>query len=240
MSHFFRYLLNEYGWRGALLITSGIMLQLCVSGAIISLYCTKTKPEDRKNPRTKALQNNNNKFKNSKSLTYHNEKIEMTLYLPAKHKSMMDLKMDSSYQCLSEKRATSCDLVPGNIGSLQDVLSKRRIRADSIFGKSLSSIHELYQSAILYNEAEERQDQTELNKMLIITKEVFTDSNFIFLSLNVLLFCFGLSVVFTHIVAYSASVGRNPNEINTILSALGISNLLGRILLGVIGNSSQC
>ena len=55
------------------------------------------------------------------------------------------------------------------------------------------------------------------------------------LQLNCLLFCFGLSVVFTHISAFAASALRYPPEnCNILISVMGLSNLVGRIALGAL------
>ena len=146
------------------------------------------------------------------------------------HRSLMDIKIPSSNQNLfSQQRTVSCHLEPPSaLGE-----EKRKFIADSFMGQSLLSLPELYRSAVLYNEAEH--DHKTASKFYTITKEVFTDLNFILLSGNILLFCFGFSVLYTHIAAYAASIGLNITSRNTVFSALGISNILGRVLLGVIG-----
>ena len=158
------------------------------------------------------------------------EKIEKSVYLLPKQtcRSLMNLRTKGSVYSLYEKRPASCFI---ETASSMDDITKRRQIADSFLGKSLSSIQELYQSAILYNKAEVDKEKTITDQIITTTKEVFTDFDFVLLSMNVLLFCFGLSIVYTHAAPYAVSVGLSASETNALLSALGFSNLLGRILL---------
>ncbi|XP_064615783.1 monocarboxylate transporter 13-like [Liolophura sinensis] len=60
---------------------------------------------------------------------------------------------------------------------------------------------------------------------------------FVFLGVNNMFFCFGFSVVSVHLAAYSESQGTNTNWSSWLISAIGMSNLVGRITFGFLG---QC
>lgn len=51
---------------------------------------------------------------------------------------------------------------------------------------------------------------------------------------NSLLFCFGQSVVYTHIASYATNCGFNSTLCSSFISIVGITNLVGRIGLGLI------
>ena len=54
------------------------------------------------------------------------------------------------------------------------------------------------------------------------------------LHLNCILYCFGQSVVFTHIMAYGESESLSANQGAALISAIGFANIAGRIILGAI------
>lgn len=64
---------------------------------------------------------------------------------------------------------------------------------------------------------------------------VFRDYGFIILCVNNVLVCFGLSVVYIHSAAYSESKGTDPERSSLLMSAIGISNLVGRVVFGSLG-----
>ena len=217
-----------------MLISSGVNLQICVFGMIISLYDSKSVFTYKSKQSAELSDENQICTVNVKPQVPAPDRLERSLYLPPKHtcRSLMNLRTKGSLQYLYEKRPVSCFIE--TTSSLDDITRRKQI-ADSFLGKSLSSVQELYQSAILYNKAEVDKEKTRIEQIITTTKEVFTDFDFVLLSINVLLYCFGLSIVYTHVAPYAVSVGLSASETNTLLSTLGFSNLLGRMLLGVIG-----
>ncbi len=104
--------------------------------------------------------------------------------------------------------------------------------------KALPLISELYRSAILYKEATQdtlQKDHDNYTKTCKITKEIFSNFNFLLLAANCTLFCFGFSVLYAHIAAYGQSIGFSTQNVNNVFLALGVSNIIGRVLLGFIG-----
>ena len=65
---------------------------------------------------------------------------------------------------------------------------------------------------------------------------VFRLPYFWLLMFNCFLYTFGMSVVYTHVAAYALSMQLGHQSGKVIISSLGISNLLGRILLGVLAH----
>ena len=143
----------------------------------------------------------------------------------------MDIKIHTSNQCIATQRAMSCYVLVDSSRTFQE--SKQNIKANKFPIESFSSLPELYRAGVLQDEAERNHRPTA--DVCTVTKEVFLDINFVLLAGNILLFCFGFSVLYTHVAAYAASIGLSVTQRNNIFSALGISNMFGRILLGFIG-----
>lgn len=61
---------------------------------------------------------------------------------------------------------------------------------------------------------------------------LFYDLNFIMVALNIFLFCLAMSVVFTHISSYALELDFSENSRNVVLSCLGFTGLVGRLVLG--------
>ena len=64
-----------------------------------------------------------------------------------------------------------------------------------------------------------------------MTGSVLCNFNFILLMINSWMFVFGVGVVYTHILAFVESQGILPSLGNMMISAIGLSSLIGRILL---------
>ena len=62
--------------------------------------------------------------------------------------------------------------------------------------------------------------------------KLFTELAFWLVSLNTFLYCFSMSVAFTHIASFALEVGMDLYQRNMILSTLGFSGLIGRLILG--------
>ena len=63
---------------------------------------------------------------------------------------------------------------------------------------------------------------------------LFSNPSFIFLVCNCFAFQFGNAVVYTHIVAFAASESIDESLGNTLVSALGLSSLISRVVLSVL------
>ncbi len=66
------------------------------------------------------------------------------------------------------------------------------------------------------------------------TISVFTNKHFFAYVLNSFLIYFGCGVIFTHLTAYAASVGKSTSFGNLLLSVFGVSSILGRIVLNAL------
>ena len=78
----------------------------------------------------------------------------------------------------------------------------------------------------------------------IFNVEVFKNWRYICLGINNFLLCFGLSVVYGHMSAYASSCGLDKYKSASLVSIIGLSNFIGRLLLGFVGLyrgfSSEC
>ena len=63
---------------------------------------------------------------------------------------------------------------------------------------------------------------------------LFSNPSFIFLVCNCFAFQFGNAVVYTHIVAFAASESIDESLRNTLVSALGLSSLISRVVLSML------
>ena len=72
-----------------------------------------------------------------------------------------------------------------------------------------------------------------------LTKPLWT-LEYIMLHLNGLLFSFGQSVVYTHIVALFVSLDYSYKHSLHLVSVMGVSNVVGRIILGLLARRNFC
>ncbi|CAH1784837.1 unnamed protein product [Owenia fusiformis] len=67
---------------------------------------------------------------------------------------------------------------------------------------------------------------------------IFTNLNFTILCMNQLLYCFGHSILYVHFGEYAITMGVEEDHSVLLFSIIGISNLAGKIILGVISRFS--
>lgn len=79
-----------------------------------------------------------------------------------------------------------------------------------------------------------RPEITENQPILDLTP--FKKKGYIFLSLNVFLYCCGISAIYVHLVAHAESMGTDADKSAFLMSGLGIANLAGRFGYGVIAH----
>ena len=68
------------------------------------------------------------------------------------------------------------------------------------------------------------------------TKIYIKNYHYWLIHINCLLFCFGQSLILTHIIAYGESVSLPANKAAALISGMGLSNIAGRILLGALAS----
>ncbi|CAH1792529.1 unnamed protein product [Owenia fusiformis] len=73
-------------------------------------------------------------------------------------------------------------------------------------------------------------------KERVFNIDIFRSLDFLLLCLNNLLFSFGLSGVYSHLSEYSLVMGIGGPESSMLFSVIGISNLIGRFMIGFIGS----
>ena len=62
----------------------------------------------------------------------------------------------------------------------------------------------------------------------------FKKRGYVVLCINNFLFCCGISALYIHLTAYSETKGINADHSAMLISGLGISNLIGRLLFGLV------
>ena len=78
---------------------------------------------------------------------------------------------------------------------------------------------------------ETRKDYRHLFNLSILKRK-----SYLILCLNQVLFALGQSVVYVHIAYYASTIGSSDNESALLVSLVGILNLIGRVLIGVIAH----
>jgi MFS family permease len=68
----------------------------------------------------------------------------------------------------------------------------------------------------------------------VVDLSPFRKSTFWVLCVNNFLVCFALSIMFLHIPAHARTVGVNDNEGAFLLSGMGVAEMVGRVLFGLI------
>ena len=149
------YLIALYTWRGALLITSGLTMNICVCGFIIRITSSVLSRKD-----------------------------------------------------LKHENYISDDLVNNTNLSTMEITTQEKLALD-------------------------RKYNFEDNKSM------WTNPLYWSLHINIILFCFGQSIVFTHIAAFAISKGFTQLQSSSLISVIGVSNTIGRIILGIIANIPQ-
>ena len=84
---------------------------------------------------------------------------------------------------------------------------------------------------------------TTQDKLACIEENNFEENNSMWtnplywsLHINIILFCFGQSIIFTHIASFAISKGFTQLQSSSLISVLGVSSTIGRIMLGVVAN----
>ncbi len=68
---------------------------------------------------------------------------------------------------------------------------------------------------------------------------IFRRPTIVILFVNAFLFYGGLSIVFTHTVAYAITLGHTQDFAVLLMSLIGLSNFFGRIFLGFAGQNRR-
>ena len=79
-------------------------------------------------------------------------------------------------------------------------------------------------------------EQTKMDYRLLFNLKIFKRKSYLILCLNQVLFSLGQSVVNVHIAYYASTIGTSVNESALLLSLVGILNLIGRVLIGIIAH----
>ena len=72
-----------------------------------------------------------------------------------------------------------------------------------------------------------------------LTKLIFSNTSYLLLCLNNVLFTFGLAVVYVHLAAYAMTTGISVTQGAMLFSTVGITNTIGRVMYGVIAYTTS-
>ena len=198
-----RMLISNYGWRGALILSAGINAHVCIASLIMRPNREERKLKIAKNPKSPAKQQQ-----------HHQEKKQFL------EKQQIEIMSTNSSSPTSEKSA----------GTPSSVEAKN----------SYNSALRAGNGAQQHNQAHTQSLADSLMNLTVVRRvvrdfdlDIFTKPTFLLIAVNTFLFCFGMSVMYTHISAYAASVDLPVAARDSLLSSIGFTNLIGRVILGL-------
>ena len=247
-----RLLLQVYGWRGALIMSAGINAHVCIAALVMrpNREPKKVKVLTKRQPTLGLSQNSVssplNKSQNSVSSPLNKSDIIPTSkehsgnYATSKEHSVNSATSPSSGE--SKNYATEPSSVDSknnynlnqSAASLQVVQQQKNNKNNN----NNTTTTALQDSSVWTTTAARPQHTSSLKRVVHdFDLDIFTRPTFLLISTNTFLFCFGMSVMYTHISSYAASVGLAVSARDSLISAIGLTNLIGRVVLGL---AAQC
>lgn len=238
-----RILINWYGWQGAFLIKAAFVLNCCVCG----LLMRPVPIEPAEILKNKKLRIRAEEKSQSTTSNFSNEK-KQALLLPAGINRIPPLLYVSEPNNLDKDLTQFAELGK----SLQYIENFNRKRTGKIFSHSPNnlSINMLAQCRSLQHisiESETSNSDESSNKTLpntdfihkikkFIDLTIFTEFIFIFFSISNFFTSLGFNAPFIYIIDQATSLNIQPEHADWLLSTIGISNTIGRVILGVLAD----
>lgn len=261
------YFVEHYGWKGAMLLVAGIVLNCCIFGALFRPLSEERgqKSKSEQNGMLNRKQNMNGSVVNGEAHTRSVRAISMP------NRSLSDvvlnplLKQLADEEMVPERRRMSDSMTHKHCArNSTDSTVKRHssgplYRKDIFYSGSLLQLPEyrsnpnFYHSSIINVPKQETKEiaKSKLSKLFSCSKEVtdaFKEMMDFRLMRNIVFLMFGFSNFFTNIgfnVPYVYSKDRalemgiaSNEDASFLLSVIGISNTLGRVLLGYLSDKN--
>lgn len=225
-----RILTERFGWQGAFLfkaafILSGILCGLVMRPLPIEPSEILKNERLRKKAELKCALKNNDSIEKQKFLTPDSDKIPASLYSSAPNniEKFDDPSLSKSLQCLESSKKRSNSSIK-NMNLSQNMLAQCR---------SLQHIP----SETDTSSSENSQPETLMEKInKIIDLRIFGDIIFVFFGVSNFFTSLGFNAPFIFIVDQATGAGIEPKMADWLLSVIGISNTIGRVILGLLAD----
>lgn len=234
-----RKLTNLYGWEGAFLIKAAFVLNGCVCGLVMRplpiepAEILKNKKEKerilKKNANEKNFASEEKQFLSPDLVQ---DRIPPSLYVSEPHnlekRPSLTIDLGKSLQCIDmnsgrsvKKRAQTLSNNP-SINMLAQCKSLQNIPIESDTSSS--------------DESNKQPDSLCEKILSVIDLSIFTDFIFIFFGISNFFTSLGFNAPFIYIVDQATSLDIKPEYADWLLSTIGISNTIGRVILGLLAD----
>ncbi|GAB1597584.1 monocarboxylate transporter 12-like [Argonauta hians] len=225
-----QYLLDFYGWKGAVLISAGLILNCILCGCLFKPLPKTKIPKDSTSISEKTFQNGD--MKKRKELTISPEEVEH-LTKSDSHLAMRKLSTDSRLSHHSVEGIRSRRISRNALGGSSLLnLSVFESHA-SVISMSVLSLHEPGQtSGGCWKETKSIFKQT-LNPVLL------TDPIFLIFLISNFFISVGYIVPYIYIPDYALERKLDSNKAAMLVSIIGVSNTFGRVVFGYLSDNPR-
>lgn len=224
-----QFLLQQYNWKGAVLIESGLMLNCIICGLLF-----RSLPGMGSSPKTELKEKGNTKNGNKELADLHANGFKLKQPIPTTRDIANLAKSDSV-------------LVTGRYGpSLRSHPSKEVFTSGTIFNlpvfQSQASIYSLSMMSLHEQGVEGKVgcwDETIFMFKQTLDPSLLKNMSFIIFLLSNLLCSIGYIIPYIYIHDHATGMGRTPYESSMLISVIGITNTVGRIFFGYLSDSPR-
>ncbi|KAK3092671.1 hypothetical protein FSP39_005690 [Pinctada imbricata] len=241
------YSLDEYGWRGTMLISAAVMIQLCVPIALMKPVVTHNTSQEHCDDLTKYDTIDKSKDKGT-TLNFpliHTANSSSHTSLPLViGKSALPLEAASSYHSLH------CIITHSNHDEFSygrmDVKAKSKISEEPFSKSSIRSLKEVFTHSG-YSHLSEKANgalPSDFDHQSNSSDDISVDSDvmpplwrnkaFILLGVGAVLTQMAQNIPMVFLAEYGESVGVSRHQISVVLAVFGIVNTLGRLSAGLL------
>ncbi|XP_017886943.2 monocarboxylate transporter 12 isoform X2 [Ceratina calcarata] len=229
---FVDYLIALYGWRGAIMICSGIVLNCTVLGALFRPL--PTRKLKKRNPTEKSsLKKNPHKYLNGLYNQEDNQKCVL---------QSVSFRKDSvaCVKSLSQPVLISTSAMQQN--SSEDIYKEHTSNLPQRYNQE--ALHERQSSTSLPNKidyvrTENREVSTEREANALkkyVDFSILKDPVFILFTVSNFFTSIGFYVPYVYVLPQAEERGINKKDASYLLAVIGIANTVGRIILGYISD----
>ena len=241
-----RKLTSMYGWEGAFLIKAAFVLNGCVCGAVmrpVPIEPSELLKQEKRLQKSRAAlkldrtQTTQEKSENQNFLavadtTQTNTHSKRSLYVSEPN------NIDKNSSSFTKIGKSLEHIENGNMSS-----SRKQVSSIKTINLSINMLAQCKSLQHIPIEAAETADESskqpnsffqKLNK--IIDLSIFMDFIFVFFGVSNFFTSLGFNAPFIYIVDQATNVNIAPSDADWLLSTIGISNTVGRIVLGLIAD----
>ncbi len=201
-----RLLVHWFGWRGAMLISGGVTLNICVCGALMRL---PRKPQYM-DAHGRVLSRDQAEKVLAEKDTSGTKKTHGSSSNGIAKNGTISNGINKSQNCKG----------PGN-GTVSNGVAKEPVKFTRLRSPSRHFVRLKRQVTV-----------EKCRKVLNL--QLFRVTDYLILALNNVLLIFSLSIVYVHLPAFSEKRGISKDAAAILISTIGISNVIGRVAFGLL------